>query len=111
MDDYLGKLDGTGRVVVGGADIGSASYDIRVYRSVIIAPAIKNATGPGDRFPGRLRARGWIEAEPAVIKQIFDAKEADLKLRDGDSIKIGVHRWNGSRRADITVLEGPVPGF
>jgi hypothetical protein len=102
--DYLGRLNGTGRIVVGGADIGSATYNIRVYRRMIVA---RDLAGTGDRFPGRKEARGRIEADPSVIQRIQNEKVATLKLPNGETVDFRV-TGSSSSRADITVT-GPIP--
>jgi hypothetical protein len=83
-------LRGEGRVLVSGADIGGARYEIRVE---VLTSGLKNG-------------RGYIEADFALIGQIFHGEnDAVLALQDAkESIRFFVADWGGfSGRAKITV--------
>jgi hypothetical protein len=103
---HLGTYGGTGRVVVNGADIGSANYEIDVYRDDIPAGDFQD---PRATVPGLKTARGRIEADPSLIGQVQTARVGTLRLGTGDSFDFLITRWAlMSRHADITVT-GPIP--
>jgi hypothetical protein len=91
----LGTISGTGRVSVGGVDVGEAQYAIAVFQS------------------GQMKdAHGTIRAGEDLIWEVYQASDqALLQLENGGVVKFLVTNSSaGSGLADIAI-SGPVPGF
>lgn len=92
---HRGALDGTGRLLAGSADLGSARYHIDVYAA-------------GSRF-GIQPVRGTVAASPGALVEAFNATACRLALQGGGTVDIAITRLRGGE-ADIEI-SGPVPGF
>lgn len=91
---HLGTLRGTGRISIEGNDIGPAVYYIDVYRPRSL-----------------IEAGGHIEADRAVLSQLYPAKVAQLRLETGGEVDFFIKRWDFLSTSMTITITGNVPGF
>ena len=92
---HLGTIEGTGRLIVGSAEVCEARYHIIVHQ--------------GGAF-GFNTASGTLEADLDALRKAWSSgSDCVLRLETGDEIALNIDALTDSGAA-ISV-NGPVPGF
>lgn len=90
--DVLGSMNGKGRLVHDGEELGVVGYECNVYQ------AEDGAVGSG-----------FLAAEPGLIAKILQLSDLWLKLSDGQEMPIKITKSIGSDAEFDTA--GPIPGY